>query len=107
MAFTDLNTLDSHEIIKGFKGRFMHSDNMTASFWQVDKGAILPEHAHPEEQISIVTQGELALTVNGKTKIMTPGKVAVIPSNVVHSGKALTYCEVTDIFSPLREDYKI
>ncbi len=63
MTFTDLNQLELHKIVKGFKGRFVHSKNMTVSFWQIDKGAILPEHSHPEEQISIVTKGELKLTV--------------------------------------------
>lgn len=106
MTFTDLNTLNTHEIVKGFKGRFVHAKNMTASFWHIEKGAILPEHSHPEEQISLVTSGELELTINGETRIVTPGKIAVIPPNVVHSGKALTYCEATDIFSPVREDYK-
>ncbi len=106
MIFTDLNQLDLHEIVKGFKGRFVHSKNMTVCFWQIEKGAVLPEHAHPHEQISIVTKGQLELTVAGETKIVNQGKVVVIPSNVSHKGEALTYCEVTDIFSPTRDDYK-
>jgi len=106
MTFTDLNQLELHKIVKGFKGRFVHSKNMTVSFWQIDKGAILPEHSHPEEQISIVTKGELELTVAGETQIVSSGMVVVIPSNVIHKGEALTYCEVTDIFSPARDDYK-
>jgi len=106
MIFTDLKQLNLHEIVKGFKGRFVHSKNMTVSFWQIEKGAILPKHSHPEEQISIVTKGELELTISGETRIVNSGKVVVIPSNVLHSGKAVTYCEVTDIFSPVREDYK-
>ncbi|MFK5890459.1 MAG: cupin domain-containing protein [Flavobacteriaceae bacterium] len=106
MTFTDLNQLELHEIVKGFKGRFVHSKNMTVSFWQIDKGAILPEHSHPEEQISIVTKGQLKLTIAGETQIVSPGMVVVIPSNVIHKGEALTYCEVIDIFSPARDDYK-
>jgi len=106
MTFIDLKQLELHEIAKGFKGRFVHSKNITVSFWQIEKGAILSEHSHPEEQISIVTSGELELTINGKTRIVSSGKVVIMPSNVVHSGRAVTNCKVTDIFSPTRDDYK-
>jgi len=106
MTFIDLKQLELHEIVKGFKGRFVHSKNMTVSFWQIEGGAILPEHAHLHEQISIVTKGQLKLIIAGETQIVSPGMVVVIPSNVIHKGEALTYCEVTDIFSPARDDYK-
>jgi quercetin dioxygenase-like cupin family protein len=46
------------------------------------------------------------LTVNGETKIYENGLVAIIPSNVVHGGVALSNCKLFDVFSPVREDYK-
>ena len=106
MIFTNLTQLDLHKITKGFKGRFVPSENMTVSVWQIEIGAVLPEHSHPHKQISIVTKSQLKLTVAGETQIVSQGKVVVIPSNVSHKGEALTYCEVTDIFSPTRDDYK-
>ena len=90
----------------GFKARMIHADSMTIAFWEIREGATLPEHAHIHEQISVVTQGELELIIDGKAQIYRPGMVAVIPGNVKHSGRAVTYCEVTDIWSPLREDYR-
>jgi quercetin dioxygenase-like cupin family protein len=53
-----------------------------------------------------VLEGEFELTVAGETKILKPGQVAVIPSNVPHSGKALTKCYIIDAFYPVREDYR-
>ena len=34
------------------------------------------------------------------------GDVIVIPSNIPHSGRALTKCILMDVFSPVREEYK-
>ncbi|MCK4639500.1 MAG: cupin domain-containing protein, partial [Bacteroidales bacterium] len=53
-----------------------------------------------------VTEGEFELTLNGKTQVLNSGKIAVIPSNAKHSGKAITDCKIIDIFNPVREDYK-
>jgi len=105
VPYKHILSLPQIEIIPGFKARMIHSDMMTTAFWQITEGATLPEHQHIHEQISIVTKGELELIIDGKPQIYRPGMVVVIPSNVPHSGRAVTYCEVTDIWSPVREDY--
>jgi len=84
----------------------VHSENTTTAFWEVEAGSVLPEHAHVHEQIAQVTEGEFVLTIAGETTIMLPGMVAVIPSNVPHSGKALTPCKMVDTFYPVREEYR-
>ena len=105
--FIDRNDLKKHEMIPGFTAKFIHSKTMTISYWEVKKGSKLPEHSHHHEQISQVVEGRFQLTVDSETMIMTPGKTAVIPSNVMHSGLALTDCLVMDIFCPQREDYVV
>ncbi len=50
-------------------------------------------------------EGEYELTINGETQRQKPGQVAVIPSNMPHSGIAITDCKLMDIFAPVREDY--
>jgi quercetin dioxygenase-like cupin family protein len=77
---------------------------MTFAYWKIKANAVLPEHKHVREQVAMITNGELELTVNGTTRILHPGIIAVIPSNAVHSGKAITDCEITDVFYPVRED---
>jgi len=98
--------IPQREIIKGFKGRFVHTKNFTIAFWEIGEGSVLPEHAHIHEQTTQVLEGTLELTMNGKTHICTSGQIAVIPSNVIHKGKAITACKLIDTFSPVREDYK-
>jgi quercetin dioxygenase-like cupin family protein len=102
----EINNLPVKEIVAGFHARFIHTEQMTLAFVEIAEGSILPEHAHFHEQCTRVLEGELALTINGITHIYTKGQVAVIPSNVPHSAKALTSCTVMDVFCPAREDYK-
>lgn len=104
-AFASLEVLPSREVYPGFRARFVHSANHTLAFWVIDKGASFPEHNHVYEQTSIVTRGEFELEVEGKTEVLTPGKIAVIAPHKKHSGIALTDCEITDIFYPVRHDY--
>lgn len=94
------------EIIPGAKARFVHSENMTMSLWSFKAGGELPEHSHPHEQMTKLISGEFELTVGSESKIMTQNDVAVIPSGVVHKGRAISDCEMLDVFNPVREDYK-
>lgn len=104
--FLNISDLKTTELINGFHGKFVHAKNFTIAFWEIDKDSILPEHAHIHEQTTQVIEGSLELTIGAETKILVAGEIAVIPPNVIHSGKALTNCKVTDTFCPVREDYK-
>lgn len=106
MSFVSLSDVPEREVIPGYRVRFVHTDNMTFAYWTVTAGAPLPEHAHPHEQVANVVSGEYELTVGGTTRVLSPGSVAVIPSNVPHSGKAVTDCRILDVFHPVREDYR-
>ena len=102
----EISKIEPKEIMKGFNGRFFHTNNFTIAFWEIEEGSILPEHSHIHEQSTQVIEGKLELVIDGVSTVLVPGMIASIPSNVIHSGKALTNCKVTDVFSPTREDYK-
>jgi quercetin dioxygenase-like cupin family protein len=103
----EISKIEQKEIIKGYKARFIHTENTTLAFWEIEKGAMLPQHSHIHEQTTQVLEGNYQLTIDGETNICENGFVAVIPSNVVHGGIALTDCKLLDVFSPVRGDYKI
>ncbi|MCF6278097.1 MAG: cupin domain-containing protein [Anaerolineales bacterium] len=106
MPFITLSAIEEKEPVPGFHGRFVHSENNTCAYWRIEEGATLPEHAHPHEQVTTVTEGQLSLTVGGETRVLDAGTVAVIPGGVPHSGRAGTNCRVVDIFYPVREEYR-
>jgi quercetin dioxygenase-like cupin family protein len=102
----DLNDVQPKNLIPGFSGRFVHTDQVTLAFWDVEAGAQLPVHSHVHEQTTYVLEGRFELIVEGEAKLYEPGLVAVIPSHAVHSGTALTNCKILDVFAPVREEYK-
>ena len=94
------------EISRGFNARFIHTELMTLAYVDVDEGADLPQHAHVHEQVLNMLEGEFELTLNGEVLLLRPGQVVAIPSNVPHSGRAITKCRILDVFSPVREDFR-
>lgn len=62
-----------------------------------------PRHAHDEEQITIVIEGELEFEVGEERRTLRPGQMAVIPPNVPHGGRTHdSPCREIDVFNPPR-----
>ncbi|OUR94430.1 cupin [Flavobacteriales bacterium 34_180_T64] len=102
----NISDIPQKELLPGIKARFVHTENNTIGFIELDANALLPEHAHIHEQTTQVLEGQLELTIDGVVQVLNPGMLVTIPSNTIHSAKALSFCKVTDVFSPVREDYK-
>ncbi|MGC9967779.1 MAG: cupin domain-containing protein [Syntrophobacteraceae bacterium] len=106
MSFIDLGNIAEKEVMPGCKAKIVHSENMTLAYWAIEKGSSLPEHSHTNEQVATLIEGRFELTVDGNSRILEPGSVAIIPPNAKHSGRAITDCRVIDVFYPIREDYR-
>jgi quercetin dioxygenase-like cupin family protein len=101
--FSDIKT---KEIAPGFFSKLIHTETNTINFIEVKAGCSVPRHQHVHEQCSFVIEGKFELTVNDVPQVLEPGLFAIVPSNVWHSGTAVTDCKLIDIFSPVREDYR-
>jgi quercetin dioxygenase-like cupin family protein len=106
MTFLDYADILPREIAPGFSARFVHTHGMTLARVSVRADAQLPTHAHPHEQLTTLLSGELELTVGSEVKVLRAGMVAFIPGGVPHSARAVTACEVLDVFHPARDDYR-
>lgn len=106
MAFIKISDLPCKEVITGYEGRTIHTGNITLMYWTVAAGSEMPVHTHIHEQTAHVLHGRFELVVNGEPRILEPGVVAVIPPNVPHGGRAISDCQLLDVFYPEREDYK-
>ena len=105
MPFINYNSKNNVKIWEGIYGKIHHSQNVTCAHITIQKGAILPEHFHAQEQWSHLLEGEMEFTVGGETQLLKTGQTAYIPSNVPHSAKTFTECKLIDVFSPTREDW--
>lgn len=101
-----VNDLPVKETMPGYKGRFIHTGNLTFAYWDVAAGSEAPEHSHPQEQVAKVLEGRFELAVDGRPVLLEPGKVVIIPPFVKHGGRAITDCKLLDVFYPVREDYQ-
>lgn len=102
MPFIDTTALSPIERLPGWTGRFFHSTHTTIAHYDFADGASIHEHFHPQEEIYEVITGALEISVEGETRTIKPGLVAIVPSNARHSVKALTAGRVIIIDSPSR-----
>jgi quercetin dioxygenase-like cupin family protein len=103
MPFIDTNSLDVIERLPGWYGRYFHSPSMTFAHYDFLRGASIHEHFHPQEEVYEVIEGELEMTIDGTTQIIRPGLTAIVPSNALHSVKALTDGRAIIVDYPLRD----
>ncbi|WP_020571785.1 cupin domain-containing protein [Neolewinella persica] len=99
--------LPLQEVFPGIQGRLIHTKLTTVADFSIAAGTVLPTHHHPHEQTSTILSGQFLFVVGAEERLLQAGEVAVIPGNVPHSGTALTDCRIIDVFSPVREDYRI
>jgi len=71
----------------------------------LEKGCIVPEHSHHNEQLSYVINGALKFWIDGREILVHAGEVLCIPGNMAHKVEALEDSVSLDIFSPPRADW--
>jgi quercetin dioxygenase-like cupin family protein len=78
---------------------------LMVSFARYEPGAEAPLHAHEEEQVFVVVDGEFDVTLGDETRRLKVGEAAVIPPWVPHRVTASNDGPATqiDVFCPPRE----
>ncbi len=94
------------EMFPGVARRTMNSgDHTTLVEVFIDKGAVVPAHSHPHEQIGYVVSGRALFEVGEDSKELAAGDSYLIPGGVIHKVTGIEPCVCIDIFSPVREEY--
>jgi quercetin dioxygenase-like cupin family protein len=107
MLFHQRAKMQGHELVEGYTGRFVHGEAITVAHWDVVAGNRIPSHAHHHEQIVNCLEGTFDMTVGEETFRMTAGDTVIVPPDVEHSALAVTDCRCLDVFTPVRDDYRL
>ncbi len=105
-AFENLHSVPPQLLAEGYLGRVVHGEQLTMVVFEVEPGAVLPEHRHANEQFGIVIEGSVRFRVGDETQTLGPGGIWCIPANIPHTVTGgETGAVVVDVFSPPRDDW--
>ena len=91
----------------GVVGRSLSGERTTLNRVDLAPGSSVPQHDHPHEQIGLVLQGRIEMTIDGVTHDLGPGDAYVVPPGVRHGARVGdSSAVVLDVFTPVREDYR-
>jgi quercetin dioxygenase-like cupin family protein len=85
--------------------RMIHGRHITVARIRLQKGAVVPMHSHPNEQISMLESGALRFVISGEERVLHAGDAVIIPPDAPHMVEALEDSLAVDLFSPPREDW--
>jgi quercetin dioxygenase-like cupin family protein len=82
-------------------------ESMMTCWIAMDPGAIVAEHNHVHEQLGVVVEGSVTLTISGETRTSEAGDAYVVPSNALHHAVAGPEgATLVETFVPVREEYR-
>jgi quercetin dioxygenase-like cupin family protein len=101
--YVDVATIPALEMLPGLNFQPVLGESTLVNFVSFEPHTEAPVHTHEEEQIVVVLEGEFDFTIDGDTRTMRPGDVAVIPPWVPHGAVTRdTTCREMDVFTPPR-----
>ena len=81
-SFLDLQSIPPQLLAEGYLARAVHGEQLTMAVVEVQPGAELPEHRHLDEPFGMVMEGSAVFRVGDESRIVEPGGIWRIPSNV-------------------------
>ena len=99
------NRIEMERLKPGLARQVLHGDKMTVARIVLDKGVVVPQHNHVNEQLTWLESGKLRFTVDGVVQDLDAGDMLMFPSGVMHGVEAIEDSIAIDIHSPARADW--
>lgn len=88
--------------------KLVTGERMMIAHVHLEKGCVVPRHAHENEQLTYILSGALHFWLGeegDQEVVVRAGEVLHIPSNLPHKAEALEDTLDVDVFSPPRQDW--
>jgi quercetin dioxygenase-like cupin family protein len=83
--FRTWNGRDSWEFVDGVRLHAIGGEQVLLCRVQYERGKQVPWHAHEDtEQVMVILEGEVEMTIEDETKTLTPGDVVVVSRGLHH-----------------------
>ena len=102
------NEMPRERVTNRIDRRIVCGDGMMVAHVYLEKGAVVSEHSHHNEQLTYVLKGKLRFWVGenfSQVFDVGEGEILHLPSNVPHKAEALEETLDVDIFNPPRQDW--
>lgn len=105
LQYIPWHTVPLEDLNPLLKRQFVVGQEIMLARVLLDKGCIVPEHSHHNEQLTYIVEGALKFWIDGKEIVVHAGEVLCIPANMPHKAEALEYTVDLDVFTPPRADW--
>src|ERR1035437_5432225 len=95
MEYYNWNLLEEEPLNPLLGRKTIHGQNVTVARIRLRKGAVVPMHRHPNEQISMLESGALRFTISGEERVLRAGDAMGIPQ--------IRVVAANPVFAPRRE----
>lgn len=101
------DSIETQSISDAITRKMFWGENIMVTRWELKPLAVLPEHSHVSEQVTMVLKGSVTLSFpQGEKVSLFAGDMLVIPSNMPHGVEVGPEGSTAiDLFSPIREDF--
>jgi quercetin dioxygenase-like cupin family protein len=100
--------LPKEEVKTDLSRRLITGERMMLAHVYLEKGCVVPQHAHDNEQLTYILEGKLRFFLGedeSEVVDVGAGEVLHLPSNLPHKAEALEDTLDVDVFSPPRSDW--
>ncbi len=105
--FFDQSDGARRQIFPGVNAHIVWGSDLMLALVDLEPHSVVTEHQHHHEQMGMVLEGRAEFTIGGESRVLGPGDMYHMPSNVRHKVVALdSPVRAIDVFNPPREEYK-
>jgi quercetin dioxygenase-like cupin family protein len=105
--FSSVGGIAPQVIWEGVTGRAVHGERLTIALIELEPDAVVPEHAHDNEQAGIMIEGSFEMRIGDETREIARGDTWCIPPDVPHAVRVGPEgAVVVEVWVPERDDWR-